>query len=179
MKTLWPLFIDGVQLPQDYSHFEAVYFLPFSSQTFLVLILTTSEGWKAEPTLEPLRGFFEHRITGLGIQHLNYQAIAPLPHCFKNSESKDKLLVLTRVLYVFRQYLIIYLLELTFSWWTPLSYRNQSIDLPSKSMDWFLYDNSFHHERVKTKVFCEVFATYFYKRESIGRQFLRNWHRMP
>ena len=31
-KTLWPLFImDGVQLPQGYSHFEeAVYFLPFT-----------------------------------------------------------------------------------------------------------------------------------------------------
>ena len=44
-KTLWPLFKDGVQLPQGYSHFEeAVYFLPFSSQKFLVLILSTSEG---------------------------------------------------------------------------------------------------------------------------------------
>ena len=32
-KTLWPLFMDGVQLPQVYSHFEeAVYFLLFSSQ---------------------------------------------------------------------------------------------------------------------------------------------------
>ena len=28
-KTLWPYFIDGVQLPQGQSHFEeAVYFLP-------------------------------------------------------------------------------------------------------------------------------------------------------
>ena len=32
--------MDGVQLPQGYSHFEeAVYFLPFSSQKFLVHIL--------------------------------------------------------------------------------------------------------------------------------------------
>ena len=47
-KSLWPLFMDGVQLPQGYSHFEeAVYFLP------------TSEGWKAESTLEPPSGF-EH-----------------------------------------------------------------------------------------------------------------------
>ena len=31
LKTLWPLFMDGVQLP--HSHFEeAVYYLPFSSQ---------------------------------------------------------------------------------------------------------------------------------------------------
>ena len=32
----------------------------------------------------------------------------------------------------------------------PLSYRNQSIDLQSKSMDWFLYDKGLLHERVKT-----------------------------
>ena len=32
----------------------------------------------------------------------------------------------------------------------PLSYRNQSIYLQSKSMDWFLYDNDLRHERVKT-----------------------------
>ena len=43
--TLWPLFMDGIQLPQGYSHFEeAVYFLPLSSQKFLVLISSTSEG---------------------------------------------------------------------------------------------------------------------------------------
>ena len=71
-KTLWPLFMDGVQLPQGYSHFgEAVYFLPLSSQKFLVLILSTSEGWKAELTLEPLSGF-EHGTPGLGIQRLNH-----------------------------------------------------------------------------------------------------------
>ena len=32
----------------------------------------------------------------------------------------------------------------------PLSYRNQSIDLRSKSMDWFLYDNGLRHERVNS-----------------------------
>ena len=70
--TLWPLFMDGVQLHQGYSHFEeTVYFSPFSSQKFLVLILSTSEGWKAESTLEPPSGF-EHRTPGLGIQHLNH-----------------------------------------------------------------------------------------------------------
>ena len=31
--------------------------------------------------------------------------------------------------------------HLTLSRRKPLSYRNQSIDLQSKSMDWFLYDN--------------------------------------
>ena len=34
-KTLWSLFMDGVQLPQGYSHFEeAVYFLPLCFQKF-------------------------------------------------------------------------------------------------------------------------------------------------
>ena len=38
---------------------------------------------------------------------------------------------------------------LTLSWGRPLSYRNQSIDLLCRSIDWFLYDNGFHHEKVK------------------------------
>ena len=33
-----------------------------------------------------------------------------------------------------------------------LSYRNQSIDLQRKSMDWFLYDRDLRHERVKESV---------------------------
>ena len=62
--------MDGVQLPQGYSHVEqAIYFLPFSSQKVLVLILSTSEGWKAESTLEPPS---EHGTPGLGIQRLNH-----------------------------------------------------------------------------------------------------------
>ena len=67
-KTFWLLFMDGVQLPQGYSHFEeAVYLLPLSSQKFLALILSTSEGGKAESTLEPPSGF-EYKTPGLGIQ---------------------------------------------------------------------------------------------------------------
>ena len=38
---------------------------------------------------------------------------------------------------------------LTLSWRRLLSYRNQSIDFQSKSLDWFLYDNGLHHEIVK------------------------------
>ena len=34
------------------------------------------------------------------------------------------------------------------SFMKPLSYRNQSIDLDSQSMDWFLHDRDIHHERV-------------------------------
>ena len=50
---------------------EEVYFLPLSSQKFLVLILSTSERWKAESTLELPSGF-EHGTPGLGIQSLNH-----------------------------------------------------------------------------------------------------------
>ena len=35
----------------------------------------------------------------------------------------------------------------------PLSCRNQSIDLQSKIMDWFLYDRDLHHERVNSSLF--------------------------
>ena len=42
---------------------------------------------------------------------------------------------------------------LTLSRRRPLSYRNQSIDLQSKSIDWFLYDNGLRLERVKCNIF--------------------------
>ena len=35
------------------------------------------------------------------------------------------------------------------SWRRSLSYRNQSIDLLYKSMEWFLYDRDLRHETVK------------------------------
>ena len=38
---------------------------------------------------------------------------------------------------------------LTLSWRRSLSCRNQSIDLQSKSMDWFPYDRDLRQERVK------------------------------
>ena len=39
--------------------------------------------------------------------------------------------------------------HLTLSQRRPISYRNQSIDLQSKSMDWFLHDIGFRRERIK------------------------------
>ena len=39
---------------------------------------------------------------------------------------------------------------LSLSWRRLLSYRNQSIDLQSKSMDWFLCDNGLRPERVNS-----------------------------
>ena len=54
------------------NHFEeAVYFLPLSFQKFMVLILSTSGGLKAESTLEPSSGF-QHWTPILGTQCLNH-----------------------------------------------------------------------------------------------------------
>ena len=39
---------------------------------------------------------------------------------------------------------------LTLSGRRQLSYRNQSIDLQNKSMDWFLYDNGLRHKEFKS-----------------------------
>ena len=59
------------------SHYkEAVYFIPLSSEEFLVLLWLTLRGWKTESTLEPPSGF-EHRTPGLRIQCLYHLAIAP------------------------------------------------------------------------------------------------------
>ena len=87
-KTLWPLFfMDGFQLPQGYSHFgEAVYFLPFSSQKDE----STSDGWKAESTLEPTSGF-KHGTPGLGIQRLwrlhekSYWCFSTISSCLRHT----------------------------------------------------------------------------------------------
>ena len=66
------LFMDGVQLPQAWSHLEeAVYILPLNSEKFMVLILSTSEWWKSELILEPSSGF-EHWNPGFWTQCFNH-----------------------------------------------------------------------------------------------------------
>ena len=44
----------------------------------------------------------------------------------------------------------VYCFFLTLSWRRLSPYRNHSIDLLCKSVDWFLYDNGLRHERVKS-----------------------------
>ena len=61
---------------------------------------------------------------------------------------------------------------LTLSWRRPLSYRNQSIDLLSKSMDWFLYDSSLRHERVKTISFLITTKS----AENLKLLWFETWH---
>ena len=46
-------------------------------------------------------------------------------------------------------------LLLTLSWRWSQSHKNQSTDLQSKSIDWFIYDKDLHHEKVKGRQnFC-------------------------
>ena len=49
--------------------------------------------------------------------------------------------------------------NLTLSWRRPISYRNPSIDVLCKSMDWFLYDIGLRHERVK--IWAKIFIICF------------------
>ena len=67
--------MDGVQVSQGKSHYEkAVYFLPLSSQKWYSFYRARKNERLSQPS------GFEHRTTGLGIQHLNYYAIAPWEH---------------------------------------------------------------------------------------------------
>ena len=67
-----PMAVSGVQLPQGYrATIRGGSLLSTSSfQKFLVLIWSTSEGWKAEWISEPSSGF-ERKTLGLGIQRVN------------------------------------------------------------------------------------------------------------
>ena len=54
------------------------------------------------------------------------------------------------------------------SFMTESLYRNQSIDLQSKSMDWFLYDNGLRHERVK----CVNYIASIWKKTNVAKPVL-------
>ena len=58
-------------------------------------------------------------------------------------------LTISVISFIVKRYLFSANKLLTLSWRRPLSYRNQSVDLRSKSMDCFLHDNCLRHERVK------------------------------
>ena len=55
-----------------------------------------------------------------------------------------------------------YFPTLTLSWRRSLSYRNTSIDLPFRLVDWFLYDRDFRHERVKFGSFWIYLKSVFF-----------------
>ena len=71
---------------------------------------------------------------------------------------KNKIMFLNFKEYVGLNIFLHFFSILTLSW-RSLSYRNQSIDLLDKSMDWFLYDNGLRHERIqrnKKKTICRA-----------------------
>ena len=73
-KTLWLLFMDGVQLSQGYrATTRRVYFLRLSQQEVMELTWSISEGRKDVSILEASCGF-EPRTPGLGIQCSNHEA---------------------------------------------------------------------------------------------------------
>ena len=49
-------------------------------------------------------------------------------------------------------------LVLTLPWQVSLSYRNQSIDLQNKSVDWFIDDRILRHEKVNAQSRNEIWA---------------------
>ena len=67
-----------------------------------------------------------------------------------------------------RQIVLCNLLDVVYLFFNPFvtvipTFGNQSIDLQSKSMDWFLYDDDLGHERVKHFIsFKFVFSSHEY-----------------
>ena len=64
---------------------------------------------------------------------------------------------------------------LTLSWWRPISYRNQSIDLQSKSVDWFLYDRDLRHKRVKRNSYLSLPVKLSFFVKSLQPGILLHW----
>ena len=77
------------------------------------------------------------------------------PNFMKTFSTLYNMLRMEQTIYMLRTLVQndMYVLDsLTLSWRRPLSYRNQSIDLKSKSMKWFQYDKDLlRHKRVNYK----------------------------
>ena len=58
--------------------------------------------------------------------------------------------------------------SLTLSWWRSLSYRNQTIDLLCKLMDWFLYNRDVRHEIAHSTLMAN-------SHHSWKRDYCENW----
>ena len=95
-------------------------------------------------------------------------------HCLKEIQSSNPPYLLKFLINIYQVWY--HQNYLTLSRWRPLSYRNQSIDLQSKSMDCFLYDNGLPLERVNLIAYMLVppqmnFATLFV----VNRTTLKSW----
>ena len=77
-KTLWPLFMDvygwvSTVSRQQCHYEETVYSVLLSPQEFLVLIWSTSEGWKAESMMEPIFTLWIMAILPKGCKPDNFE----------------------------------------------------------------------------------------------------------
>ena len=68
------------------------------------------------------------------------------------------------------------LTHLALSWRRSLSYRNHSIDLQSKSMEWFLYDSDLPHERVTVLISSGYEILLLYSRRLGGKTIIDFQH---
>ena len=81
---------------------------------------------------------------------------SPTPYNFKKAQSPENIPLLNSLVLPpnFRGFNTLkaqrFIMNLTLSWRRPLSYRNKSMYLLCKSIDWFLYDNGLRHERINS-----------------------------
>ena len=95
--------------------------------------IKTAKSWECSCLLR----YKKYRINSCK-SHLSY------PGYWSNLRAKFLTETITHLI---TRFIVIYIAPLTLSSRRPWLYRNQSIDLQSKSMDWFLYDNGPRHER--------------------------------
>ena len=90
--------------------------------------------------LDVRTGFWNHLWNSWPLWR-NYFHVVPCSintdRFFKHRNNLEKSQILTRKIF-----------HLTLSWRRSRSYRNQSIDMQNKSMDWFLYNRDLCHKRV-------------------------------
>ena len=106
------------------------------------------------------QGFFVSRnqTTNIYFLILTTSLFSYAGFCYKRSAVCSNIFLFDRSMLI-KNEMIVSLQLLTLSRWRPISYRNQSIDLQSKSMDWFLYDIGLHRERINIiKCFCLKFV---------------------
>ena len=88
---------------------------------------------------------------------LTYSVYVGIPIFVSGSVTNCLISIFYNTYFIIRKWIFCHKLVavrvLTLSWRRPLSYRNKSIDLQSKSMDWFPYDSSLRRERVKSMLF--------------------------
>ena len=120
--------------------------LCMSTLKFTTLCFSTLN-WTTLDNVEPTLSFSTSIFTTLGNVETTLR-IWPFEKKYK-PRFKNKIIFLNFKEYVGLNIFLHFFPILTLSWRRSLSYRNQSTDLKSKSIDWFLYDKGLRHESIK------------------------------